>query len=131
LSAYNAHTEPIFKDLKILPFDKLIDCTVLQFMQRFVNDYLPVSFVNEWQTNASIRGENIPLLRNQDDLYIPFSRTNFVERLPLISFPKLWTNFQSFDIKFLRNKLEFKTKLKNHFLNQLSDAVICNRLLCP
>jgi hypothetical protein len=111
LSAYNAHTEPIFKELKILPFDKLIDCTVLQFMQRFVNDYLPVSFVNEWQTNASIRGDNILLLRNQDNLYIPFSRTNFVERLPLISFPKLWTNFQSFDIKFLRNKLEFKTKL--------------------
>ena len=32
---YNAHTEPSFKSLKILPFPDLIEFFSLQFMQRF------------------------------------------------------------------------------------------------
>jgi hypothetical protein len=129
------HITPIlskfFESLKILPFEKLIECTILQFMQSFVNGYLPNAFLNEWQTNASMRGEDIPILRNQDDLHIPFSRIHFVERLPLILFPKIWTNFQNNEIKFLRSKIEFKTKLKNYFFSELSDSVTCNRLSCP
>jgi hypothetical protein len=131
LSHYNSHTEPIFKQLKILPFEKLIECTILQFMQQFVNGFLPNSYDNEWLTNASIRGEDLPLLRNQDDLHIPFSRVNYVERLPLIVFPKLWSNFSTLEIKFIRDKTEFKLKLKKHLLNELSSSVSCTRLLCP
>jgi len=32
---YNEHTEPIFKNLKILPFDKLKKFFNLQIMQRY------------------------------------------------------------------------------------------------
>jgi hypothetical protein len=57
--------------------------------------------------NAALLGEDVPILRNQDDLHIPFSRIQFAERLPLIDFPKFWTNFPNNDIKFIHNKLEF------------------------
>jgi hypothetical protein len=34
-------------------------------------------------------------------------------------------------VAVIRNKLEFKQKLKEHLLGQLKDSVTCDRLLCP
>jgi Reverse transcriptase (RNA-dependent DNA polymerase) len=130
-SAYNEHSEPLFKSLNILPLDSLIYCSTLQFMQNYVNDLLPVSFENEWPTNADLRGLHLPLLRNQDDLNIPFARTVFSEQLPYVKFPKIWTNFNANDIKFINSKIEFKIKLKKLLISQLSAIPNCTRLLCP
>ena len=41
---YNAHTEPLFKNLQILPLPDLISFSKLQFMQRFSQKFLPTSF---------------------------------------------------------------------------------------
>jgi len=41
---YNDHTKPMFKELEILPLLQLIDFFLLQFMQRFVQGFLPVAF---------------------------------------------------------------------------------------
>ena len=38
---YNDHTEPTFKKLEILPFPNLIEFFNLQFMQQFVQKFLP------------------------------------------------------------------------------------------
>ena len=43
-SAYNAHTEPLFKSLEILPLPDLILFSKLQFMQKFTQNFLPISF---------------------------------------------------------------------------------------
>ena len=58
-SSYNSHTEPLFKKLEILPLPDLISCAKIQFMQRFVQKNLPISFNDTWAYN-SIRniGEN-------------------------------------------------------------------------
>jgi hypothetical protein len=130
-SPYNAHTEPLFKLLNILPLESLIYCTSLQFMHNYVNGYLPNAFVNEWPTNADLRGELLPILRNQDDLFIPFARTVFSERLPFVNLPKIWSQFTNFEIKFIHSKLEFKSKLKKFLIDQLSSVPRCTRLLCP
>jgi Reverse transcriptase (RNA-dependent DNA polymerase) len=130
-SAYNAHTEPIFKELKILPLPSLIKCTSLQFMHQYVNGFLPQAFQNEWPTNADLRGENLPILRNQDDLFIPFARSCFADRMPYFNLPKLWSSFNVAEIKFIRDKNSFKINLKKHLLGELSSIPICNRLLCP
>jgi len=131
-SKYNAHTEPLFKRLKILPFPNLIEFFKVQFMHSFKNDFLPSSFQNTWVTNR-IRHENQAEieLRN-DDLYaIPFARTTILSRMPLTSFPKIWESFPNEEIKFVRNKLEFNSKLKLHYLDQLNSVPVCNKLLCP
>jgi len=56
---------------------------------------------------------------------------NLTERQPLTHFPKVWQNFENENIKFIRNKLEFKQKLKEHLLGLLKNVVTCDRLLCP
>jgi hypothetical protein len=42
-----------------------------------------------------------------------------------------WEDFPDPQIKFIHDRFEFNLKLKNHFLNQLSDVPVCNRLFCP
>ena len=130
--SYNAHTEPLFKKLQILPLPDLITFTKLQFMQRFSQQFLPDSFNNTWVRN-DIRaiGENEIQLRNHADLQPNFSTYFALDKFPLYNYPKIWQNFSDEQIKFIRNKNEFDTKLKSYFLNDLSSTVNCSRLLCP
>lgn len=131
-SRFNEHTEPLFKKLQILPFPQLCDFFKLQFMHSFKNNFLPNSFNNSWVTNRIRRENQAEIeLRNDDELYIPFVRTNNFFKFPLISFPRLWNNFESEDIKFIRNKIEFNEKLKHFFVEKLNSIPNCSRLLCP
>jgi len=131
-SKYNAHTEPLFKKLNILPFPDLIKFFKIQFMQQFAGGFLPISFNNLWQTNRIRIGDQAHIeLRNADQLFIPYARTNTISRMPLYSFPKIWADFPSEEIKFIRNKLEFNQKLKEYFISNLKNVPDCSRLFCP
>ena len=129
---YNAHTEPLFTKLSILPFNMLSEFFKLQFMQHYTQNFLPEALENTWITNAIRRDNQAQIeLRKNDILHIPFACTSTTTKHPLTSFPRLWTEFPDEEIKFQRNKLEFNNKLKAHFLNKLNQNVICGRLLCP
>ena len=71
------------------------------------------------------------VFRNNNQLSIPFTRLATLSKHPLIIFPKTWVEFSNEDIKIIRNKIEFKIKLKKYLLGELSDTIVCNRLLCP
>ena len=127
---YNAHTGPIFKKFKILPFPALIEYFKLNFMYLYKSNNLPKSFRNSnyWILNQN---RNVPYaLRFQEDFHIPYYRLAIVSRLPLISFPKAW-NESSLpeNIKSKPNYQLFKKHLKNYLLENIS--VVCDRLLCP
>lgn len=129
---YNAHTEPLFKSLNILPLEKLIIFFNLQFMQHYKQGFLPASFNNIWLTNSERRNEDLRItLRNDQMLAIPYTRLQNSQKFPLIVLPKTWINFQNEDVKIIRNKKEFNSSLKTHLLSELSAVIICNRLLCP
>ena len=81
--------------------------------------------------NPQVKDQAQVQLRNDDLLHIPHSTLHLTHKLPLSSFPQLWTDFPDEEIKFIRNKIEFNAKLKKYFLGQLSAIVNCNRLLCP
>ena len=129
---YNSHTELLFKRLNILPFNMLSEYFKIQFMQQFTQKFLPIALENSWITN-NIRRENQAhvVLRNDEILNIPFARTSATSKLPLTSFPKLWTEFPDEQIKFIRNKPEFNYKLKKYFIDKLNPLIRCGRLLCP
>ena len=131
-SNYNAHTEPLFKELGILPLPSLCSYFKVQFMQKFTQGFLPESFNNVWVTNRIRRADQDHIeLRNDNDLFIPYARLTSTEKLPLVAFPKIWSAFPDERIKFIRNVPEFNMELKNYYLNQLSSNPTCNRLLCP
>jgi hypothetical protein len=105
----------------------------LQFMHRYIQGFLPISFNEVWLTNAARQVQDtLPrVLRNSENLNIPFARLATTIKQPLVNLPKLWTLFDNAEIKFIRNKLEFNLKLKKFLLSQLSSSVVCNRLFCP
>jgi hypothetical protein len=101
-------------------------------MQRYIYNALPSSFTGEWLTSEERRQDpDQAVLRNQDNLYVPFARKVFSENMPWTSFPKAWNAFDCNEIKCIQNKLEFKFKLKEYLLSKLSYNITCNRLLCP
>ena len=110
-SKYNSHTEPLFKELKILPLESLIKFFSLQFMQHYIQVFLPVSFSNIWLTNEERRAEEMHhcILRNNNLLYVPFVRLSTLSKHPLDNLPKTWLDFNNGNIKILRNKIEFKS----------------------
>jgi hypothetical protein len=137
-AAYNAHTEPLFKKLRILPFFDLVSYFKIQFMQQFKQGYLPKSFDGEWTTyltriQAPENEHEFRNLRrlNLDDYVIPFARLTLTERFPLTSFPKTWNNFTNLEIKTVRCKIDFNSKLKEYFISKLNGNYTCSRLLCP
>ena len=131
-AGYNAHTEPLFKRLEILPLPDLISFSKIQFMQRFVQKFLPTSFNETWVYN-SIRniGENEIQLRNHLELQYQHSTLTKLDLFPLYNFPKLWQTFPDQQIKIIRKTSEFDLKLKQYFIDDLSGTVDCGRLLCP
>jgi hypothetical protein len=131
-AAYNSDTEPLFKNAGVLLLLSLIEFFILQFVQRFIQGFLPISFNNTWITNAVRGEEDYQLeLRNDADLYVPFARTALIERQPLTKFPKTWHEFPTENVKFIRNKQTFNEELKKHFLSKLDANNRCVRLLCP
>ena len=129
---HNSHTEPLFKKLQILPLPDLITFNKLQFMHRFTQKFLPESFDEVWVRNA-IRniGENEIQLRNADQFQIIGTTLASLDLLPLYDFPKIWQIFPDEQLKFTRKTSVFDSKLKKYFIDDLSEIVVCNRLLCP
>ena len=131
LSKYNAHTLPLFKNLKILPLDSLIYFFKLQFMNKYVQGLLPISFNNVWVKREEWRAENFSItLRNSEHFYIPTPLLAQTERHPYFLFPKLWSEFSNNNIKIIRNHVEFNIALKNNLLEELPSNVSCTRLFC-
>ena len=130
---FNAHSEPLFKMLEILPLSSLVNFNKLVFIQSSLYSHSPIIFRNRWLKNRerrSLAGNLGPDLRDDNDLFVPFSRTKFVSRFPLYSLPKLWNDLPDL-VDIISNDTEFKFKLKIHMLEKLNDTVSCKRLLCP
>ena len=103
-SKYNAHTEPLFKSLNILPLNMLIEYFNLQLFHRFTISELPASFTHTWIRNEDRRNQNNPILRNNLDYQIQASRLVTSDKFPLFNLPRTWSNFHEPDIKSCLSK---------------------------
>jgi len=130
---YNSHTEPLFKKHEILPLEQIILYFNLQFSHRFLRHQLPSLFDGTWQLSQGV-GEEIHdqiQLRPRGTFRLNFTRLSICEKFPYFKLPRLWNDFPDIEIKNSVTKLEFNKKLKKFLIAQLSDKIICNRLLCP
>ena len=130
-SSYNAHTEPIFKNLNILPLPKLTLFFKLQFFQQFKTGFFPSGLRNMWSTAYELNPDRLYHLRNDDDICTPISRLVHFNNFPLYSIPQVWSEFKEEEIKIQQNKILFSSLLKKHLLNQLDENLKCSHLLCP
>jgi len=93
-SKHYAHTEPLFKTNKILPFPALTEFCKIKFMFDVVNKVSPLSLHGSFIRNVDHRRETIAdidnnyPLRNDDLYYVPFSRLEQVSLFPSFYSPK-------------------------------------------
>jgi hypothetical protein len=90
-------------------------------MHSYYHNLLPeVSFEKIWVTNFNRReNEDLPNLRNDEEVAVPFARTNFAQKMPLSLFPKIWNEFSNI-IKYDLNKILFNAKLKEIMMSDLA-----------
>jgi hypothetical protein len=134
-SNYNAHTEPIFKELSILPLSDLISHFNLKLFHSFVYNYSPKAFDNTWITNRQSRNNDdlrLDLIELRDDnaYYLPRPRTDFLARFPYFNLPKLWNDTPAI-LTSTSNRLVFIKQSSQMQIDKLSDTPNCNRLFCP
>jgi hypothetical protein len=128
---YNSHTVPLFKQLRILPLDSVIQLSLNKVMHSFIYSHLPTSFAMTWRSNRE-RFEAIGAhaLRNEDDFQIPFARTNQLQKFPLVQIPTLWNNLPQ-ELKTIQSSYSFSNSVKKTLLNNLPDNPVCTRRFCP
>ena len=77
-------------------------------MHSIVYNYAPTSLLSTWNSNAN-RDVN---LRNNNDLSVPFSRTENLKRHPYFSLPNSWNALN--DLRFQYNPTTFRIALHDH-----------------
>ena len=124
---YNAHTQPIFYSLGILPLPDLVTLQNLLIMHSIDKDYSRVTFEGFYEKNAAVVNHDYPL-RNAGDFIVPRIRLEFLKSFPFFSLPKTWNSlepgFRNVSIKSL-----FKYNVKSHLLSKYCEFS-CNRLYC-
>jgi hypothetical protein len=106
-SNYNAHTNTLFFEQGILPFDKIITFNKLMFMHAIAYNYNITSFKNIWSTNQQ---RNLEMnLRNINDFILPPIRREILRKFPIYSLPWEWNHCG--DVKLQRNRTTFKIQL--------------------
>ena len=110
---------PIYHELKILPYNLLQKQAKLNFIHSVEYKYAPKSFLDTWHKNVQ-RNLNYQL-RNNDLFYTPLVRFEHLKNIPYFSFPVEWNTLN--DIRFQSNKKTFQIALKNSLLEELLPAV--------
>ena len=122
-SPYNSHTGPLFLQLKILPFEKLLYWSRAMFIHSIYFKYNHMSFNNIWIINQQRDIEHS--LRNQNLFHLPFPRTEQFKKSPLYFLPKTWNDLP-IELKCQENPFTFKIATKNYLFNLL--ALECTEL---
>ena len=128
-SKYNAHCDPIFKEIEILKFEDLVDFFQLCFMHTFHHGKLPKSFKNTWQSKSDLFTLNDFNLRDALDLHIITPKLSFTQKLPLIKFPSLW-NQLDIEVRQTWPPSLFKKNLRTLMLEKLPNVVSCQNPFC-
>ena len=91
---YNSHTDPLFKESRILNITDLYKLEVMTFMHDNINGKLPISFDNIYHMNYQMQG--VYEARQAHMCHVPRTKSWFVDKLPLFQFPTIWNNWYSY-----------------------------------
>ena len=133
-SKYNAHTEPLFKNLKLLKIDDLVTMKYLKFCYKLENSILPSYFMN----NLFIKVGSIQnrRLRNQNQLRVPRVKHEYARNAISYTVPvhfnscppnileKVYTHSFPGFCRYVKTQL-----LQNYNLDcNIRNCYICNRI---
>ncbi len=110
-----AHTTPLFKQYRILPYNELMTYNICKFMFKYKHGLAPEVFNDCWQFNHNIH--NYPT-RNNHDFSTRTNINQFIMNTPLFKFPRIFNSLPA-NIKNILNEKLFQRKLFNYLLNNI------------
>ena len=128
-SKASAHTDPLFSELKILQYNKIIYQSQMLFFHSIHYDYAPRIFANTWIKNSQRVHDHDYNLRNAEDYFVPHPKLAFFKKFPLYTLPKIWN--EAGTLTFYNNRTTFKIALSDHLLNGEENNIINNELPPP
>ena len=112
---YRAHTAPLFKKHRILPFPQLLDYNCAIFMHKYKYGKVPEIFNDKWNFQAENHNYST---RNRDN-FVPRSHPrNFIFNAPLYYLPRKF-NQLPIEIKSIVNEKEFSREVFSYLLNSI------------
>lgn len=133
LKSFRSHTEPLFKDLKILKLSDRVSFSRSIFMHKYRNKKLPSSFIDIFIDASNTNQTHYN--RHSDYNYdtVPAIK-KYLEKFPLKQIIFNW-NSLILELKATADALEFETMLKQYYLAKYKseldcshDCFICNML---
>ena len=130
LKKYNAHTDPLFKDLKILKIKDMFIQNELKFLFKLENNLLPQNISNFFNKNENTRYNIRRLAKYQ----IPRVKHAFADKCLRVSIPILLRDFPSIvtDKLYTHSFKGFSDYLKQYFINNYEsqcsaqNCYVCN-----
>ena len=124
---YNSHTDPLFKQARILKLSDLYELEVLLFMHDYTNGKLPSSFEDIYRLNSEV---NSAYLTRQSNLYyVARTKSKSIDMLPLFNFPTTWNKW-SHILNVNTTRSCFKRAIKSVFLDRYASVVKCENSYC-
>jgi len=126
-ASYNAHTEPIFKELELLKLQDLCALQDLKFCYKFTNNILPIYFNSIFIRNSDNHSFQT---RTANDFQIPNIRNSFAKNNIRYRIPVAYNNCPN----IIKEKIQthsitgFSCYLKNNLLQNYFFA--CNIDIC-
>ena len=103
------HTGPLFKAMKILPFDYLVMYEKAIFMWKLKNGYIPPPLSDLFKLRET----------HTDKFYLPFKRLEITKRQIVYSCVKLWNTKIPDDMKHITLQNRFAKTYKTYLLNSI------------
>ena len=126
-SKYNAHTEPLFKDLKLLKLDGIFYIQCMKFFYKFTNNTLPKYFHSLFIYNPDIYEI---MTRNHNQLHLFATRRYSAEHVLRHHIPKLIDKFPCYITDRIRTHSiqAYSSHLKSHIIDSYSS--VCSDPQC-
>ena len=112
---FRAHTAPLFKKYRILPFPQLMDYNCLIFMHKVKSGKVPSIFNNKWNFQVDNHSYNT---RNRNNFNTLTHNRNFIFNSPLYYLPRKF-NQLPIEIKSIDNEKVFSRAVTDHLLNSI------------
>ena len=126
-TAYDSHTEPLFKLAHILKLTDLYEYEVITFMYDYSHLKLLVSFNGLYRLNHEV--QDFHETRQRFGMYIARCHSTFSSKLPLYYFPRLWNEWSSTVLDH-PTRGSFRKYVKATMLSEYQSIVKCDRQSC-
>ena len=123
-SDWNVSAAPLFNNTNVLPFPELIKFEIAKILYNYNNNCLPPSF-DHYFALAKDSHSRMTRFSSQEQMVIPFHKTNRLQRSIKYVGPKIWNSIPLEVRKFSFNRFNkcYKNLLMNSPKNEMSETI--------